>query len=206
MNLISVFNNPQAVLILPGWQSSGPQHWQSLWEQKWGYRRVEQHDWDHPLRGDWITRLEDEVLAVPLGQPITLVAHSLGCILVAAWAAISHSTARVQAAFLVAPGDVENPAVRDQLPSWSPIARQKLPFKSLLVGSQNDPYCSFAKAQNLAAIWGSQFEDLGALGHINGASNLGDWPAGHALLQDLAQPASHRVLLAGNQPYKAIGA
>ena len=75
---------PVAVLVLPGWRNSGPLHWQSLWEQQYGYQRVEQHDWDHPLRGDWITRLEDAVLDVPAGQPIALVAHSLGCILVAA--------------------------------------------------------------------------------------------------------------------------
>ena len=189
-----------AVLVLPGWQNSGPLHWQSLWEQQHAYRRVEQCDWDHPLRGDWITRLEDEVLSVPPERPITLVAHSLGCILTAAWASISHSTARVQAAFLVAPGDVESPTVRDQLPSWSPIARQKLPFKSLLVGSQNDPYCSWAKAQSLAASWGALFVDAGAAGHINSESNLGDWPAGHAMLQGLHHGLQHSL------PHKAANA
>ena len=197
---------PVAVLVLPGWRNSGPLHWQSLWEQQYGYQRVEQHDWDRPLRGDWITRLEDEVLAVPAGQPITLVAHSLGCILVAAWAGISRSTARVQAAFLVAPGDVESPAVRDQLPSWSPITRQKLPFKSLLVGSQNDPYCSLNKAQSLAASWGAGFVDAGAAGHINSASNLGDWPAGHVLLQGLLEDALGPTNLSNTTRHKAATA
>ena len=201
-----------AVLVLPGWRNSGPLHWQSLWEQQYGYQRVEQHDWDHPLRGDWITRLEDAVLDVPAGQPIALVAHSLGCILVAAWAGISRSTSRVQAALLVAPGDVENPAVRDQLPSWSPIARQKLPFKSLLVGSQNDPYCSFDKAQSLAVSWGAEFVDAGAAGHINSDSNLGEWPVGHAMLQGLqhslpqsrlkGQPGGAHLNLPGSTRYK----
>ena len=51
--------NPANVLILPGWQNSGPDHWQSRWERKHGYVRVEQHDWQRPLRGDWIARLED---------------------------------------------------------------------------------------------------------------------------------------------------
>ena len=53
---------PRNVLVLPGWENSGPRHWQSLWEQRHGYRRVEQHDWMKPLRGDWIARLEDMVL------------------------------------------------------------------------------------------------------------------------------------------------
>ena len=49
------------VLILPGWQVSGPQHWQGLWQARQGFQRVDQHDWLHPLRGDWIARLEDVV-------------------------------------------------------------------------------------------------------------------------------------------------
>ena len=49
------------ILLLPGWQNSGPGHWQSLWEAKFGDLRVEQHDWMLPLRGDWISRLEDVV-------------------------------------------------------------------------------------------------------------------------------------------------
>ena len=76
---------PSNVLLLPGWQNSGPQHWQSLWEQRYGYVRVDQHDWERPLRGDWITRLEEVLLT--RDEPAVLVAHSLGCSLVAAWAA-----------------------------------------------------------------------------------------------------------------------
>ena len=78
---------PSNVLILPGWENSGPQHWQSLWEKRHGYVRVEQHDWIKPLRGDWLARLEEMVLA--RDEPAVLVAHSLGCILAAAWAAHS---------------------------------------------------------------------------------------------------------------------
>jgi uncharacterized protein len=48
---------PSNVLILPGWENSGPLHWQTLWEQRHGYVRVEQHDWTKPLRGDWLARL-----------------------------------------------------------------------------------------------------------------------------------------------------
>ena len=85
---------PSNVLVLPGWEGSGPRHWQTLWEQRHGYRRVEQHDWNKPLRGDWIARLEDMVLSCD--EPAVLVAHSLGCILVAAWAAHSRNTKRVK--------------------------------------------------------------------------------------------------------------
>ena len=171
------------VLILPGWQNSGPAHWQSLWQAAHGYERVEQHDWLRPLRGDWIARLEDVVLQQK--TPVVLVAHSLGCLLVAAWAAHSHNTHRVQAALLVAPGDAEREEMRPVLASWSPIPLQPLPFKSMLVGSHNDPYCSLARAQRFASAWGADFVDAGAQGHLNAESGLGDWPQGQALLRQL---------------------
>jgi len=173
----------QNVLILPGWQGSGTQHWQSLWQARQGYQRVDQHDWQRPLRGDWITRLEDVVLSTT--EPAVLVAHSLGCVLVAAWAAHTRHAHLIKAALLVAPGDVEREALRPVLASWSPIPLQALPFKSTLVASHNDPYCSLERAQAFAAAWGSTWVDAGHAGHINADSGLGDWPAGQALLDAL---------------------
>ncbi len=175
--------NSANVLVLPGWQSSGPAHWQSRWEALHGYRRVEQHDWMLPLRGDWTARLEEVIVDTP--GPVVLVAHSLGCLLVAAWAAHSRHTGRVRGALLVAPGDAERPELAVPLHSWSPIVRQRLPFPSVLVGSRNDPYCRFDRAQGLAADWGARFVDLGEAGHINAESGLGDWPQGHEWLRDL---------------------
>jgi predicted alpha/beta hydrolase family esterase len=64
--------------------------------------------------------------------------------------------------------------------------RQRLPFPSTLVGSRDDPYCSFDKAQSLAASWGVRFVDYGDRGHINAESGLGDWPEGLAMLRALA--------------------
>ena len=139
------------ILLLPGWQNSGPDHWQSLWEARHGYPRVEQHDWMRPLRGDWSARLEETV--VDADGPVVLVAHSLGCILTAWWAAHSPNAHRVQGALLVAPGDVERPDLAAQIHGWAPIARQPLPLPAVLVGSRNDPYCSFDRAESLAQAW-----------------------------------------------------
>ena len=171
------------VLVLPGWLGSGPDHWQSRWEVLYGDQRVEQHDWETPRRGDWMARLEEVLLQD--NRPALLVAHSLGCILTAAWAAHSQNTARVLGALLVAPGDTEDPDLGPQLPSWAPIVRQPLPFASILVASRNDPYCRFDKARELATTWGSRFVDLGERGHINAESGLGDWRAGRDLLDEL---------------------
>lgn len=178
------------VLVLPGWQNSGPGHWQSRWEALYGYQRVEQHDWQRPKSGDWNIQLEEAILAIPETKPIVLVAHSLGCQLVARWASHSQNSHRVQAALLVAPPDVETEQNRHLLPSWQPIASQRLPFASLVLASNNDPFCSLARAHSMAEHWGAQFEDLGALGHINSDSGLGDWAAGHQVLQRLIAQTS----------------
>lgn len=176
------------VLTLPGWQSSGPGHWQSRWEALHGDLRVEQHDWMHPLRGDWITRLEEVVLEQP--GPVLLAAHSLGCLLTAAWAAVSNSTDKVAGALLVAPGDPELEALRAPLHSWTPIVLERLPFPAMVLGSHDDPYCSFARAALFAQGWGARLVDYGHRGHINAESGLGDWPEGRALLDSLRPPPS----------------
>jgi len=118
-------------------------------------------------------------------EPVVLVAHSLGCLLAAAWAAHSQNTRRVRGALLVAPGDVEREEIRPLLSSWSPVELGRLPFASVLLGSRNDPYCSLERARLFAHCWGSQFMDYGDCGHINADSGLGSWPEGHVLLQDL---------------------
>ena len=184
------------ILLLPGWQNSGPGHWQSLWEQRHGYLRVEQHDWMHPLRGDWVARLQDVVLDLEQGRApdaparIVLVAHSLGCQLVAAWAAHSTLGHRIRAALLVAPGDPQTDAVAAVLASWAPVVLQPLPFPSVLIGSQDDPYCRIERARHFAASWGAQFVDYGNAGHINADSDLGDWPDGHHRLLELCRAPS----------------
>ncbi|HRL99540.1 MAG TPA: alpha/beta hydrolase [Acidovorax sp.] len=171
------------ILLLPGWQNSGPGHWQTEWEVRHGYHRVEQHDWMHPLRGDWSARLEETV--ADAGGPVVLAAHSLGCILTAWWAAHTRHAHKVRGALLVAPGDVERTDLAEMIPGWAPIARQPLPFPAVLVGSSNDPYCSLERAQSLAQAWGARFIDYGECGHINAESDLGDWTEGHALLHTL---------------------
>ena len=175
--------SPRNVLILPGWHNSGPEHWQSVWEMAHGYTRVEQHSWTHPKRGDWIARLEDVLLSCD--EPAVLVAHSLGCIHVAAWASHSKNTGRVKAALLAAPPDIERDDVRDMLQSWPPLPLQKLPFKTVLFSSDNDPFCSVGRAKQFAASWGSAFFEVENRGHLNAESGLKDWPQAYAVLQQM---------------------
>jgi uncharacterized protein len=171
------------VLLLPGWQNSGDAHWQSRWEQLHGDQRVEQSDWMTPRRGDWMARLEEVLLES--GQPALLVAHSLGCLLVAAWAAHTRQAGRVRGALLVAPPDVEREDMPPQLHGWRPIVRQPLPFPATAVISTDDPYSSVERAGALAEAWGASLVVAGPRGHLNGESGLGDWPEGRSLLAAL---------------------
>ncbi len=175
---------PERVLLLPGWLNSGPGHWQTLWEAQHGDRRVEQADWEWPRRGDWMARL-DEVLLED-DRPARLVAHSLGCQLVAAWAAHSRHTARVAGALLVAPPDVERDDMPPQVATWRPIVRSPLPFPALVVYSDDDPYCHRDRARAMIAAWGARAHALQGAGHVNADSGLGAWPEGRALLQAVA--------------------
>jgi len=179
---------PPRVLLLPGWLNSDPAHWQSRWERRHGHVRVEQDDWLWPRRGDWMARLDEVVQGSH--EPVVLVAHSLGCQLVAAWSAHSRHTARVRAAMLVAPPDPEREDMPPNLFSWRPVVRQRLPYASLVVTSLDDPYCAPERATQMASDWGSASVGIGARGHINGASGLGDWPEGLALLQALIEGGS----------------
>lgn len=171
------------VIIVPGWRDSGPGHWQSLWAASLpGARRVVQDDWITPNRTAWVASLAQQILQAP--GPVVIAAHSLGCI------ATSHlppaAAARIQGALLVAPADPERRAV---LNDFAPVPHARLPYRSIVVASSNDPYCPVRLAGAFARAWGSEFVRLQDAGHINVESGHGEWPLGLALLQSLTTPA-----------------
>jgi predicted alpha/beta hydrolase family esterase len=71
------------------------------------------------------------------------------------------------------------------------MPQSQRPFKSILFGSQNDPYCTTVRAEQFAKAWGSQYLNLGKCGHVNAESNLGDWPEGLAWLNELMKEKEH---------------
>jgi len=171
------------VLVLPGLGGSGPDHWQTRWERRYRYERVQQASWEEPRCEAWVTVLKTRIERAQ--RPVVLVAHSLACILVARWAATTGGN-KCAAALLVAPADVEDPChTPPETHDFSPIPMQPLPFPALLLASIDDPYMTRARALALAQAWRAGFVDLGARGHLNAESDLGDWSAGHAWLEAL---------------------
>ena len=63
--------------------------------------------------------------------------------------------------------------------------RPALPSPSTLVLSADDPFSDAACGLRTGADWGSEIISLGAAGHVNGDSDLADWPEGLALLRAL---------------------
>ena len=169
------------VLILPGLFNSGPHHWQSLWhERNPAWRRAEHRDWTNPDRDEWVAEME-EAIAGCSGAPV-LVAHSLGCMLVAQWAQ-SGSALQVAGAMLVAPSDVEAASYPVDANGFLPIPMHPLPFPSLVVASTNDEYADLTRSQAWARAWGSEFVAIEDGGHLNGDAGYGPWPEGLKLLE-----------------------
>ncbi len=175
------------ILLVPGWQDSGPDHWQTRWEKSLKTaRRVIQHDWDNPDVEAWGDRMAK--FAGGATRPVVVVAHSLGVPAVV-YAADKLKSKGVTGAFLVAPADVEFAHFWPDTGGrrWPPqkgdggfttMPTNRLPFASHLIVANNDLYCSFARAEKMAADWGAKLTDAGDTGHINVASGHGPWPEG----------------------------
>jgi predicted alpha/beta hydrolase family esterase len=192
---MTVRATPVRLLVLPGLGGSGPEHWQTRWEaSEPSCARVHQREWDRPDLGAWLHAV-DEALAGGEG-PAVLIAHSLACALVAHGARRA-AWSGVVGALLVAPADVDSPAhTPPETRGFAPLPTEPLPFAATVVSSQNDPFVAFERARELARRWGAEFVDVGAVGHINAISGLGDWDEGLRLLRALVARAGRREVAA----------
>ena len=170
------------VLILPGWQGGSPDHWTGRWPLRHGHQLVQQHDWQRPLRGDWLMRLEETVL--DLSGPVVLAAHGLGCHLAAAWATYSPRANRVRGALLVAPPYILSEPWLSRLPSWHQVPRQRLPFPSTVVAQDQGGQSVIEHSGQWARDWGSRWLEQPPASDFSHGPDA-DWPQGHALLQEL---------------------
>lgn len=176
------------ILTLPGRFSSGPDHWQSIWEaQRTDCSRIELGMWDSPQRNGWVNNINHAVRRYE--RPVFIAAHGLACIALAWWAALENPRWQewIVGALLVAPTEAP---IESDLESFGPTPRVLLPFPSILVASQNDPKVPFDRAQQLSRSWGSEFVSAGEAGHINACSNLGSWDFGQTLLSSLVAKAA----------------
>ena len=187
------------ILIVPGLRDAVAQHSQTLLEARLradgrpvaAVPPMGRDDLDCARR---VAAIEEA--AASIDGPIVIVAHSGGCIMVAHWA--RQSARKVRGALLATPPDFDSP-MPEGYPSiealgaggWLPVPRERLPFRSIVAASRNDPLGRFRRVADLARAWGSRLHDLGAVGHLNPASGYGDWPqADHFISRLAAVPAA----------------
>jgi predicted alpha/beta hydrolase family esterase len=172
--------NP-TVLIVPGLRDHVGQHWQTLLADQLPDARtvppMGREDLDCARR---VAAIED--VAREIAGPLLVVAHSGGVVTVAHWARQTRST--VTAALLAVPPDFETPMPEgyptiDALRAggWLPVPRERLPFRSYVCASTDDPLARIERVEQMAHDWGSTFVNLGPVGHLNPASGYGPWPA-----------------------------
>ncbi|GAA4496013.1 RBBP9/YdeN family alpha/beta hydrolase [Pseudaeromonas paramecii] len=160
------------ILLVPGYQDSGPDHWQTHWHAAHpDWQRVHDQDWETPDLAQWCQVLCRHLAQSPV--PLHLVAHSFGCLTsLQAAAQLPHKIASL---FLVAPPDPLHFAIPDEALSTPPCPT------SLLL-SDNDPWLAADRAAQLAGRWRLTPQHLGSQGHVNADSGHGHWPEGLARL------------------------
>jgi len=174
--------NGLRTLIVPGLLGSGPQHWQSLWQEEHPeYERVVQKDWCVANLDIWARSIVRQIKV--FSGPVILAAHSFGCLAVVR--ATELAPALIRGALLVAPA---NPA---RFGVESLVSRLRLGYPSILVASRNDPWMPYSDAACWARRWGSRLVDAGNAGHINAEAGYGDWFEGEQLLDELRAEVWH---------------
>lgn len=162
-------------IFVAGYGNSVNGHWQEIWhKQSTNSYWVEQQDWEHPNRDDWVETLNKLVQSIE--GPILFITHSLGGSTINEWA--QQYTANILGALIVAAPDVQRYDFPKEITGYGNLPLNALPFPSLMLSSSNDPYASLERALLFAKHWGSKFINVGDLGHINTASNIENWPEG----------------------------
>jgi predicted alpha/beta hydrolase family esterase len=182
------------VLIVPGLRDAMAQHWQTLLAARLPRVRsvapMGREILDCAAR---VAAVEREAQAIE--GPLVIVAHSAGCIIVAHWAL--QTKRAVQGALLATPPDFQSPIPQSYTTikalgdaGWLPVPRSRLPFRSIVAASRNDPLGRFKRVAALAFDWGANLVDVGKVGHLNLASGYGNWPQAEDLIAQLSAPQS----------------
>jgi len=171
--------DPVRVLVVPGLHDSGPAHWQTWLQAHFRHAlRVEQADWGRADLASWAQRIELTVARHPHARWVA-VGHSFGCLALARY--LAQGGQGIHAALLVAPADPEKFAASPLLPQ-APLA-----IPSVLMASETDPWMRLEAARAWARAWGTQFINLGDVGHINTESGFGPLPQAKTVVELLAQ-------------------
>jgi len=176
------FMSRPMVLLIPGLSGAGPDHWQTRWaEERNDCIRVDQDTLDDPDPLRWLSRIDEAVDRA--SGPVVIVAHSLGCLAVAAWALLSKRATELNIeALLVAPCDPNQGKATALIQRFGCFAFTKLPIPTTVIASSDDPFSTLGRGHAIARTWGATVIEAGELGHIDTNSRLGSWRWGQDVL------------------------
>ena len=178
------------IVVVPGLRGHVEDHWQTRLAATLPNARVVQ-SFGRDKR-DLAGRVADlHQVVQETDTPVTLVAHSAGCLVTVHWA-MQHDLP-VRGALLATPPTLvrplpaEYPSMEELRESgWLPIPRAPLRFPSIVAASTDDALGHYEEVRALADAWGGRFMGIGPVGHLNPSSGYGEWPGAEALLDVLA--------------------
>lgn len=174
--------NQNSFLILHGLGASGPDHWQTWLAYELKQRN--QHvlyptfsNFDSPNKTVWLEELLKLMKTIPKNNNLTVITHSLGCILWLHYAS-SQNKRFANKVILVAPPSPS--IILSEAKSFFPVPLdgnrlKKTAEEILFVHSSNDPYCSSDDSKNYINL-GLPSITIPNAGHINTQSGHGKWP------------------------------
>lgn len=167
---------------VPGISGSDNNHWQTLWEERYGYERIEQDDWHNPDFIKWEKRLVEFLEKKSDINETILISHSMGSLLTVK--SLEKIRKFLKGIFLVAPPSPFDPEFPKASKGFESLPENKLDIKGILIYSENDRYATPDFYERYARIWGITPINIGKAGHINSTSNLGYWDTGFKILSD----------------------
>jgi len=173
-------------VILPGWQGSGPGHWQVLLAEALRADGGQVHepplpDLDTPSLPGWLAALRTTLASLPEGG-FDVVSHSLGAVLWLYHAVDSSGTPAPARVALVAPPSPDPSIAPAEFRSFLPPplevdAVRQTAGGTVLVAADDDPYCPEGAANAYGRPLKLPVTVIPGGGHLNVDSGHGPWPA-----------------------------
>lgn len=169
-------------LIIHGLGGSGPDHWQTWLAQELTKRNYHVcyptfSNFNSPNKEVWLEELAAAIATIPKNHRLTVITHSLGCLLWLHYAANQNRRIAKQVVLVAPPSP--SIVLSEAKPFYPvPLNGQQLPRTAedtLFVHSSNDPYCSMKDAEKYINI-GLPSITFPNMGHINANSGHGRWP------------------------------
>ncbi|MEH7502033.1 alpha/beta fold hydrolase [Neobacillus drentensis] len=174
--------NQNSFLIIHGLGGSGPDHWQTWLAHELKKRNHQVYyptfsNFDSPNKTVWLEELSNLMKTILENNNLTVITHSLGCILWLHYARNQNKRIAKQVILVAPPSPT---IILSEAKSFFPVPLDGNHLKRaaeeiLFIHSSNDPYCSTDDSKNYLNLELPSITIPNA-GHINTNSGHGQWP------------------------------